>query len=223
MTRLAIRGAAPDDRRVMAIGMPRISASAAAIDDAFVTRCAFAREEPDTLRHRGRAGRQDRDPVETPEPTPYLKGAGDQRAADGESAAEPAREAEEWAGTAAADRRRSPRRRRIGRRRADRRRAVRVRAGGAGNPRPRRSLSPSGETGRGPADRPSAVPGVLNLRPAGCPHVVPVGTARQRRTRVLLGGIGRRACRGSGRTTRGSLELRLARNDGLRGSPPVLH
>ncbi len=80
LTRLAIRGASPDDRRVMAIAdATGISASAAAIDDAFVyeMRIPLAKSPGHPYAIGAAPGDRIEILLETPEPAPYLKEHGD--------------------------------------------------------------------------------------------------------------------------------------------------
>jgi hypothetical protein len=80
MTRLAIRGAAPDDRRIMAIAdATGISASAAAIDDAFVYEMRIPLVKSPEHPYAIGAAPGDRIEIllETPEPAPYVKEHGD--------------------------------------------------------------------------------------------------------------------------------------------------
>jgi hypothetical protein len=80
MTRLAIRGAGPDDRRVMAIAdATGIAASAASIDDAFVYEMRIPLVKSPEHPYAVGAAPGDRIEIllETPEPAPYVKEHGD--------------------------------------------------------------------------------------------------------------------------------------------------
>lgn len=80
MTRLAIQGATPDDRRIMAIAdATGISAFAAQVDDAFVyeLRIPLAKSPERPYAIGAAPGERIEILLETPEPAPYLKERGD--------------------------------------------------------------------------------------------------------------------------------------------------